>query len=265
MLFRRRRRARAAARPFPPEWEALLARRFASWSRLSEVDRGELRRLILVFLAEKDFEGCAGLEITDEIRVVIAAQACLLLLHRESDYYPTVSTILVYPSAYRATGRRVGPGGVVTESDGVRLGEMATHTTNSLGGGPVVLAWDHVLAGAHDMRDGHNVVLHEFAHALDAENGNVDGAPALGDRARYTAWARVLGGEYERLVHDLQSMHRGVLDPYGATNPAEFFAVTTEAFFEKPLALRAQHPDLYAQLAAFYRQDPASVPAPPHP
>jgi Mlc titration factor MtfA (ptsG expression regulator) len=115
------------------------------------------------------------------------------------------------------------------------------------------------------MHDGHNVVLHEFAHALDAEAGGVDGAPLLADRSMYTAWARVLGAEYQRLIRDLQLNSRGVLDPYGATNPAEFFAVTTEAFFERPHALKAQHPELYGQLAAFYRQDPARDLPPPRP
>lgn len=264
MLFRRWRRKKIARRPFPAEWEAILRARFPYWSRLSAAEREELEHHILVFLAEKDFEGCAGLEITDEVRVVIAAQACLLLLGRETDYYPTVSTILVYPNAYRATGRRVGPGGVVTEHAGARLGEMAVGVTSPLGSGPIVLSWDNVLAGAQDMHDGHNVVLHEFAHALDAEAGGVDGAPALADRSMYTAWARVLGDEFHRLIVDIQSRHRGVLDPYGATNPAEFFAVTTEAFFERPAALKAHHPDLYAQLAAFYRQDPAArQPGPP--
>ncbi len=258
MLFRHWRRKRAAGRPFPAGWERILRDRFAWWPRLSPADRAELRRHVQVFLAEKSFEGCAGLEITDEMRVLIAAQACMLLLHRDTNYYPTVSTILVYPSAYLARGRRVGPGGVVTEGSGMRLGEMAVGVTSPLGAGPIVLAWDSVLAGARDIHDGHNVVLHEFAHALDAEAGGVDGAPALGDRSMYTAWARVLGAEYQRLVADLQSRHRGVLDPYGATSPAEFFAVTTEAFFETPHALKDHHPDLYEQLASFYRQDPAA-------
>ncbi|HZW10263.1 MAG TPA: M90 family metallopeptidase [Phycisphaerales bacterium] len=265
MLFRRRRRQRAARRPFPAAWLAILEGRFPYWARLLPAQRDELQRHIRVFLAEKAFEGCAGLEITDEMRVLIAAQACLLLLGREARYYPTVSTILVYPSAYIAQGRRVGPGGVVSEGGGARLGEMAVGVTSPLAAGPIVLAWDSVVAGARDMHDGRNVVLHEFAHALDAEAGGVDGAPLLADRSRYAAWARVLGAEYHRLIRDIQLQSPGVLDPYGATSPAEFFAVTTEAFFERPHALRARHPELYRQLADFYRQDPAGGEPEPRP
>jgi Mlc titration factor MtfA (ptsG expression regulator) len=258
MLFARWRRSRIARRPFSAEWERILQSHIPLWNRLGAADRDELRVHISVFIAEKTFEGCAGLELTDEIRVVIAAQACLLLLHRETDYYPTVSTILVYPHAYRATGRRAGPGGAVIEDPGVRLGEMARGISNSLGSGPIVLSWNSVLHGASDMQDGHNVVMHEFAHALDAESGGMNGAPALGSRSMYTAWARVLGGEYRSLIRDIQTHHRHLLDAYGATNPAEFFAVVTETFFERGPDLRRRHPELYELLMRFYRQDPAS-------
>lgn len=255
--FKNWRRARAARRDFPPAWEAILRDRFAMWKRLSTADRAELRRHILIFLAEKHFEGCAGLELTDEVRVLIAAQACLLLLHRETDYYPGVKTILVYPSAFIATSRRVGPGGVITEETGPRLGESWHALSSPLSGGPVVLAWDHVLHGAADARDGQNVVLHEFAHALDGESGGMEGAPMLDRRSSYLAWARVLGDEYRGLMQAVMSQAPHTINAYGATNPAEFFAVATEMFFEQPGRLKAQHPDLYDQLRDFYKQDPA--------
>ncbi len=258
MLFKTWRRKRAAARPFPPSWEAILHQRFGFWSRLDEQDRAELRRHILVFLNEKRVEGAAGQEITDEVRVLIAAHACLLLLHRDTDYYPGVGTILVYPHAYVAESKRVGPGGVVTEERGVRLGESWHGVSSALSGGPIVLAWDHVLHGAADIHDGQNVALHEFAHALDAEEGSVNGAPLLDRRSMYAAWARVLGAEYDELVRAVVQHRPHVLDAYGASNPAEFFAVATETFFEKPASLRAVHPALYEQLAGFYRQDPAA-------
>lgn len=259
MLFKERRRQRAGRRPFPPEWERILQERLGFWARLSPADRAELRRHILVFLEEKHFEGAGGLTVTDEMRVLIAAQACLLLLHRDTDYYPGVKTIVLYPSAFITTSKRVGPGGVITEETGVRLGE-AWHGVNSpLSGGPVILAWDHVAQGAADVHDGQNVVLHEFAHALDGEAGGMDGAPLLDRRSMYVAWARVLGHEYQQLM---QAVVRGcphTLNAYAATNPAEFFAVATEMFFEQPVKMKTRHPELYEQLASFYKQDPAAT------
>lgn len=247
---RRRRRERLRAGPFPEEWETILRRNVPLYGRLDEADREELREHILVFLAEKRFEGCGGLALTDEIRVTIAAQACLLLLHRETDDYPRLVTILVYPHAYVAHSRQPIGGGVVLEGEVARLGEAWRD-------GVVVLAWDDVLAGAADIHDGHNVVLHEFAHQLDQEDGDADGAPILERRSRYVAWARVLGAEYEQLRRDTAHGRRSVLDDYGATNPAEFFAVATECFFEKPIQLRKRHPALFEELRDFYRFDPS--------
>lgn len=218
---------------------------------LTAAEKRELHGHIQVFLHEKKFEGCGGLEITDEIRVTIAAQACILLLNRKTDCFPLMRTILVYPSHYFASTSRRMPGGVVEERVEGRLGESWMR-------GPIVLSWDDVLRGAADPHDGHNVVFHEFAHALDGESGALEGAPDLPEATMYTAWARVLGTEYNGLLNDLARNHRHLIDAYGATNPAEFFAVITEAFFEKSLLLKRHHPELYAQLAAFYRQDPAN-------
>ena len=252
--FKRRRRDRLRSEPFPTAWEEVLRRNVPLFARLPEADRRELRGHIQVFLAEKQFEGCGGLVMTDEIRVTIAAQACLLLLHREADDYPRLITILVYPHAYVAKSVEPIGGGVVLEGEVARLGEAWRD-------GVVVLSWDDVRAGAGDVHDGHNVVLHEFAHQLDQEDGSADGAPILERRSQYVAWARVLGAEYERLRRDAARGHRTVLDQYGATNPAEFFAVATECFFEKPAALRRKHPELYEQLKEFYRQDPVTLAA----
>jgi Mlc titration factor MtfA (ptsG expression regulator) len=248
-FFNRRRRERIRATPFPPEWVPILRRNVPLYGRLDEADRGELHGRIQVFLAEKHFEGCGGLTLIDEIKITVAAQACLLLLHRETDYYRRLVTVLVYPSAY--TARAVEPlgGGFVLEGEQGRLGEAWAD-------GIVVLSWDDVRAGASDVRDGHNVVLHEFAHQLDQEDGSADGAPVLEARSRYVAWARVLGAEYERLRRSSRSGKKSVLDRYGAAKPAEFFAVATECFFEKPAQMKKKHPELYEELKAYYRQDP---------
>jgi Mlc titration factor MtfA (ptsG expression regulator) len=240
--FRTRRRNRANSRPFPAAWDQILARNFPLDRRLPEGDRKELRRRIEILLLEKRFEGVGGLEMTDEIRVTIAAQACLLLLHRDEEVYPALSTILVYPTAYRAHTEEHGEYGMVTESDQVRLGEAWNAET-------VVLSWD-------DVRHG-NVVLHEFAHQLDMEDRDANGAPALADHSMYAAWARVLGHEYEQLRDAVDHHQRTLMDAYGTQSPAEFFAVATETFFGKPVQLREEHPELYEQLRQFFMQDPA--------
>lgn len=263
--LRRRRRARIKAAPFPPKWRSILESRVPYYRLLPPRDRAELEGHIAVFLAEKRFEGLQGQEITDEVRLTIAAQACILLLHRDTDYYPGLKSILVYPRRYLATGKSVGPGGIVTESTGVRLGESWHGVLSTRGPGPVVLSWDDVRAGAADPRDGANVVFHEFAHQLDGESGSVEGAPLLERGSLYATWARVFSAEFEKLRIDLAWDRSTLLGGYAATSPAEFFAVATEFFFERPAALRARHPALYAQLAAFYRQDPAQLEAPSNP
>jgi len=248
-LFKNRRREALRAQPLSSEERALLDKNIPYLSHLSAEDRDELEKLVRIFVAEKSFEGCAGLELTDEMKLTIAGQACLLLLHRETDIYPNVDSILVYPSAYRVPTEE-HDGLVVIQEDQERLGESWQR-------GLVVLAWDHVLSGAAQPRDGQNVVLHEFAHQLASENGEMNGTPELGTRARYTSWAHVLGDELEELSQRLHAGRSTDIDPYGATNPAEFFAVLTEMFFEKPRALERRHAELYAQLADFYKQDPA--------
>ncbi len=249
-FFKGRRRAALRREPLTPAERAIVEKNVPYVAKLDEADREELEGLVRIFLAEKSFEGCGGLELTEEMEVTIAALACILLLHRETDVYPGVDAILVYPSAYRAPARS-SEGGVVIEGEQARLGESWTR-------GVVVLAWDHVKSGASQPADGQNVVLHEFAHQLDGEDGSMDGAPDLGARARYTSWAHVLGSEFSELSEKLHAGRRSDIDTYGATNPAEFFAVVTEMFFEKPRAMKRRHPELYDELAAFYRQDPAS-------
>src|SRR5580704_14246175 len=251
--LKRRRREAVRRGAFPAAWRAIIEKNVPYVASLSLEDRQELLGHVQVFLAEKRFEGCGGLSITDEVRVTIAAQACVLLLHRQTDYYPRLVSILVYPSAYLVPGGRGTRDGKPADTPQARLGESWARDV-------VVLAWDSVLSGASDIHDGHNVVLHEFAHQLDQEDGSGDGAPILPRRSMYVAWARVLGHDFDQLVRETQHHHRTLIDRYGATNPAEFFAVVTETFFEKPRQLKAKHPELYLQLQQFYRQDPATPP-----
>jgi len=259
-LFSARRRAKLRTQSVSTGWRAIVERNLSIFRRLTPEDQAELLGHINVFLSEKHFEGCGGLELTDEIRVTIAAQACLLLLHRETDYYPRLRSILVYPTGYTADGERHVGGGIWEEGGEDRLG----HTQQRLRA--IVLAWDAARRGALDPGDGDNLVLHEFAHQLDFEDNLTDGTPLLDTRAEYLAWARVMSAEFEALRTAEEEGRPTVIDQYGATNPAEFFAVVTEAFFERPHALRRSHPALYDELARFYRQDPRSfVPEPPPP
>src|ERR1700737_1819356 len=249
-LLTNRRRAKLRTQPVPSEWRAIVRRNLPVFGRLSAEDQSELLEHLQVFLAEKHFEGCGGLELTDEIRVTIAAQACLLLLHRKTDYFPNLLTILVYPSTYLVDEKRPLEGPVWEEGTMHRLGE----TGRSLGS--MVLAWDAAKSGAADSSDGTNLVLHEFAHQLDYENGAADGAPAFASRQQQSAWGGVMRTEFASLRAVDDTGIPTLLDTYGATNPAEFFAVSTEAFFERPYALRGQHPKLYAELQRYFRQDP---------
>ena len=249
-LFGPRRRAKLRAAGLSDEQRAGIDRAVPLVEKLPPADRAELEGHVAVLLAEKHWEAAGGLVLTDAIRVTIAAQAALLLLRREVDEpYPELDTILVYPRGWRRE-TRAAEGGLVTEGEAHHLGESWKR-------GLVIVAWDAAKRGAADPDDGQNVVLHEFAHQLDTERGAADGAPALPERGMYGPWATVLGREFADLAADLQRGRSTTIDAYGATNPAEFFAVVTEAFFERPRRLRADHPELYAQLAAFYRQDPA--------
>lgn len=253
MIFagKSRRRARLRAEPFPESWRRLVERRMPLFQRLPEADQRELLGHARVLLEEKHFEGAGGLLMRDEVRVTIAAQAALLLLHRDTDYFPRLTSVIVYPSGYVAPDATHAEGGIWSEEDEHLLG----HTQRDLRA--LVLAWDEVRAGAADPDDGDNLVLHEFAHQLDFEDGSTDGTPSLDSGAQVRSWAQVLGDELEALRRAADGGEPMVLDPYGAEDPAEFFAVATETFFERPGELRQRHPRLYEELRRYYRQDPA--------
>lgn len=235
---RRKRRREALAQPFPAAWDEILRRNLPPYARLRPELREELQRDTRLFLLEKSFEGCGGQTIDDEVRVTIAAQACMLLLNRQEKCYPRLKSIVVYPSTY-----------VAGAGTSVRLGESWSH-------GTVVLAWDSVRGGARNFQDGRNVTMHEFAHQLDQEDGYGNGAPILEERSAYSAWARVFSREFEHHQRRVRKGKRTVMDRYGATNPAEFFAVASETFFEKPRQLQKKHPELYAELERYYNVSP---------
>ncbi|MDA8174991.1 MAG: zinc-dependent peptidase [Nitrospiraceae bacterium] len=251
--LRDHRRAEARKRPLPPQWEAFLRANIAHYCMLEDAERAELRAMTQVFLEEKRWEGCGGLELTDEIRVTIAAQACLLQLGLPHDYYRDVNTILVYPSTVMLPERSPGVFEIVTapvEPSGPILGQALTW-------GTVILVWDAVIHGARHPEQGHNLVYHEFAHKLDMLNGAANGTPPMASRAQLAEWVAVCSREFLRLRRLAQMGHETFLDAYGAKNEAEFFAVATEEFFDRPLDLQRHSPDLYRVLAAYYRQDPA--------
>lgn len=247
---KRRVRKRLENSPMPTAWEEIIRSNVALYRRMPEKLRCELRGRVNVFIHEKDFEGCGGLEITDEIRVTIAALASILLLNKDIDYYPWLKSVIVYPTAY-VTGNKHAVGTrIFSETTDVRLGESWVR-------GAVVLAWDHVRHDARQPGSGHNVCLHEFAHQLDQENGVSDGIPVFSGGDDYERFRSVLSREYELLRHGSEMGLHDIIDEYGGINPAEFFAVATESFFELPELFRRFHPELYDVLRNYYRLDPA--------
>lgn len=249
ILVPRYRLKKAVEAPFPEEWITILEQNIAVYRSLPMPLRFQLRKLIQQFLHQKHFSGAGGLEITDEIRVTIAAEACMLLLNRKTNVYPALRYIIVYPSAFVVDRPQGGPDGIVHEGRKGLLGE-------SWANGKVILAWDNVLHGSSNFVDGQNVVLHEFAHQLDSESGSTNGAPILAGNSCLRTWAATLSGEFGELQKEAWQGKRSLIDHYGATNPAEFFAVSTETFFEKPVQMAKHHAELFEVLKCYYRIDP---------
>ena len=249
--FRAHRRRELAARPFPPEWAEIIARNVPQCRGFEDEERRRLKDLIKVFIAEKHFEGCGGLEITDEIKVTIAAQACILLLNLHHNYYDRLVSIVVYPDSFVFEQDEADVAGTVSSTRNAALGLSSTM-------GAVVLSWADTLEGARNPADGCNVVFHEFAHQLDQLDGAMDGAPPLGSGVTYREWARVLSKEFLRLHAALEADAPSLIRDYGATKPAEFFAVVTELFFEKPVELCREYPELYEEFRLYFGQDPAA-------
>ncbi|PMB18511.1 hypothetical protein CEN47_24330 [Fischerella thermalis CCMEE 5319] len=240
---------RLKKRPFPPLWNAIIENNLPIYTRLSPDERRRLQGHVQVFLAEKQFIGCQGLQVTEEMKLTIAAVACLLLLNERGEYFPKLRSILIYPSAYIVNETVATSEYVVEERRVARLGESWSRDQ-------VVLSWEQVQQDTHNWSDGHNVILHEFAHQLDQEEGKTQGVPILPTKSDYPIWARVMTQAYQQLCNDVQRGLKNVMDSYGATNPAEFFAVATETFFEKPQQLLKMHPALYELLQGYYQVDP---------
>lgn len=252
--WRRRRREKILERPFPRAFRKIIASHVGYAQRLDDSEAKRLEELVQVFLEEKSFEGCGGLQLTDEIRVTVAANACILLLGLDHDLYSGVESILVYPSAVRrpATARSPFDTSVRVE------GQQPLLSGEAHLGGPVIVVWDSVLRDSRHPSSGHNVVFHEFAHKLDMLDREVDGTPPLSGREQYQRWSAACSEAYLALRERVAAGEPTFLDPYGAQSEGEFFAVVTEHFFEQPRRLLETHPALYDVLRQFYAQDPAS-------
>ncbi len=250
-LHQRLRRRRVLSRPFPVQWQQGLARDMALYRRLPHPVRQRVHQNTLLILDEVNFYGCAGQTVTEPMRVLIAAHAAVLVSGLSVDYYQRLESILVYPGAYRSD---------VEWQDGEVLGtESQDRLGESWDAGRVILGWDQLAAEAADPDTATNVMLHEFAHQLDQLDGAADGAPPLASGVSAENWHQVFSDAWQRL-QEYPEDPDGVIDDYGATDPAEFFAVVTEAFFLTPVQLRQQEPALYRCLSGFYRLSPADWP-----
>jgi MtfA peptidase len=249
--LRQRSEQRAVARRHIPDalWALTLARYPFLALRVPQ-DIAELRRLSSLFLDSKEFSGAHGLELSDDMAVAIAAQACLPVLRLGLTAFDGFVGIVVHPDEVQVKREFVDDDGVVHEYDEVLSGE-------AMEGGPVMLSWRDVREAGESAQWGYNVVVHEFAHVLDMGDGVADGIPPLASAAERKRWQTVLMTDYKAFCERVDGGDDTTLDPYGAESPEEFFAVASEAFFVAPQGMRAEHPALYELLAGFYRQDPA--------
>lgn len=247
--WREHQRNKIRSRPFKKQWRTIIKQRMPYFKQMPTDLQLQLKQHIQVFLAEKNFVGCNGIEINDEIKITIAAQACLLLLNRKTDYYPKLQTILVYPGAFIKEQQN-------QNTDGVQFTQKLTLSGESWDFGKIVLSWQNTLHGAQLPDDGSNVVIHEFAHQLDQENGKANGAPILGRGQNYKNWSDAFLIQFNLLKEQAIYGIPSLFDYYGASDPAEFFAVASEVFFEKSKQFCHEYPTLYQQLKQFYKVDP---------
>lgn len=250
---RSRRRHYLLHSPVPDSWQQVIDEQFSRSNRIPPDIRKRLVGIARILAEEKNFEACGGFsEITEEVKALICLQAAILIVKLpKHKFYPRLQSILIYPGAFHDRGQRRF--GVSEEpSRGKHLGE-------SWQTGSVILSWESVVAGARNDDDGMNVTIHEFAHQLDQVNGAADGVPILRNLKAYRRWAEVFQRNYEEHVEDVEDGRGGepLIDPYGATNPAEFFAVASETFFEEAKELEKKHLDLYTELREYYGVNPA--------
>ena len=248
--LRERRRRKILSTPFPPAWIEFLERNVPQYLHLRPDEKARLRDNVQVFVAEKNWEGCGGLTLTEEMKVTIAAHACLMTLAMEGDPFGRLLSILVYPGGYEVPQERWYEGWSITRPES-RSGEAWYR-------GPVILSWADVRRDARHPGRGRNLVWHEFAHQLDMLDRSTNGTPPLPDRQQRRRWHDVMTAEYEQLVEAAEEGRATLLDTYGAESEAEFFAVATECFFDCPVEMRDRHPKLYELLGEYYRQDPAA-------
>jgi Mlc titration factor MtfA (ptsG expression regulator) len=253
MIFKwlaQRRRRKMHQRPFPDDWLRVIQSNVRYFQRLQRAEQHKVCRDVQVFVGEKNWEGCNGLPMTDEIKVTVSAHIAILCLGFTEEYFDKVLSILVYPDAYVAHGHTITRTGVVLEGDSHREGEAWYR-------GPVILSWADVLEDGRQDADGNNLILHEFAHQLDMQNGRVvDGVPPMRSQEQYERWQAIISREYQQLVENYERDRPTVLDVYGATDIGEFFAVATESFFEQPQRLSDHHAELFAVMQDYYQQDP---------
>lgn len=247
-LLKRHHRAKLLAEPFPKDWEDILLQHWALWSHFNDAERDRLRQIVQILVDEKYWEGCGGIEVNDQIRVLIAAMAGTLLMDRDLEYFPNVHTILIYPAAYVQSQERMGSDGLV-HTGSSNLGEAWYN-------GPVVLSWKDAEESAHQPGRANNVVQHEFAHTLDMLTGMTNGTPPMRARTDYSSWHEVMTRNFQQVLDVYRRGGRDVIRSYGVTNVAEFFAVTTETFFDAPVALHAHRLDLYEAFSGLYGVDP---------
>jgi Mlc titration factor MtfA (ptsG expression regulator) len=248
--WRNRRRKKILAAPFPAEWDAWLPTHCRHYAKLSPAEQQRLQNDLRILIAEKHWEGCNGLVVTPEMQVTIAAHAALMGLGFEQLPFDRLMSILIYPETFVATRKTQMTPGAWLESNEPRLGEAWYQ-------GPVILVWREIREQCLEAPDGRNVIIHEFAHLLDMEDRDVNGVPHLADQQQYKTWMEVTQAEFDRLQRQTRLGRRTVIDSYGATSPAEFFAVASESFFEEPQRLREEVPRLYDVLKAYYRIDTA--------
>ena len=247
-LYHKKRRNNLMNQEVPASWTQILQEEVPLLKFIEEEEQKKLKGLIHIFLDEVQFIGCNELEITERIRVTIAAQACLLTLHNPTQkHFNKLNTLYVYPSTFSSQVNEADQG-IISESDSARLGHSSR--------GSIVLAWDSCRQGASNFQDGHNVIFHEFAHQLDQETGPADGIPILDERSAYLDWGRVMYKQFLKLRKNKDQNRKTLIDTYGALNEAEFFAVCTECFFEKPKQLHKKHPEVYRVLHDYYGLDP---------
>lgn len=242
--FKKSRRKRILNQPWPEAWSLHLNRNVRLTWEMSPDELQQLQKRIKIFVADTRFEGCDGLKITEEMQVTVAAQACLMILGVENFYFDNVRTILMFPASFaRKTNDGISHG---TQS---RLGEAWQ-------GGPIVLSWKDTLSGGRNEDDGKNLVIHEFAHALDGLDGEMGGQVVFDDQDRMEQWRSIVEKEFADLVAAKENGRSTLLDHYGATNPAEFFAVACESFFEEPRKFKAEHSQLFELLEIYFGFDP---------